>query len=187
MHFLYFVKIDRKEAETSREAINRAESVLANNGFIFSEGFWGGGKCDWFVMGGRWSGTLSGLAVKDDFILAAHKLIASKAKDTAERGYLSDAEVTEYADDIQKLWLNMGGTNANPYARNGYKADGLDDDAAVLTEDNIAALKSKYPEGVEYYDADAYEEKPLSSLSAEDIGDWLVVVDYHYKSGRRRC
>jgi len=101
MHFLYFVKIDRKEAETSREAINRAESILANNGFIFSEGFWGGGKCDWFVMGGRWSGTLSGLAVKDDFILAAHKLIASKAKDTAERRYLSDAEVTEYADDIR--------------------------------------------------------------------------------------
>jgi len=179
MHYLYFVKVGREEAKTSREAINRAESILNNNGFVSSEGHWGGGKCDWFVMGGRWSGTLSGLAVKGNFFEAVHKLLASKSNAAAERRYLLDAEIKEYAEDIKKLWLDMGGTNLNPYARNSYNADGLDDDAAILTADNIAALKAKHPDDVEYYDSDAHEEKPLSSLSPEDIGDWLVVVDYH--------
>ena len=39
---------------------SRARNILENKGFVTQEGsYWGGGKCDWFVIGGRWSGILT--------------------------------------------------------------------------------------------------------------------------------
>jgi hypothetical protein len=180
MHCLYFVKVSKDEAESARQSINRAQSILEENNFAGENGgYWGGGKCDWFVMGGRWSGELSGLSIKGDFHNEVRTLVNTKEADGEERIFVSHDECKKYADDIQKLWLALGGKNANPYARDNYKQDGFDDDAELLSADLIATLKKKYPAGTEYYDSDGFEEKNISSLSANDIGDWLVVVDYH--------
>ena len=57
MHSLYFVLVDSKEftIDTARKYVYDA---LEEEGFI-STGYWGGGKADWYVIGGRWSGVLS--------------------------------------------------------------------------------------------------------------------------------
>jgi hypothetical protein len=179
MHYVYFVKLNKDDANDARGAIERVESMLESNGFVLNEGYWGGGKCDWFVVGGRWSGVLSGLGIKGDFDDEARKLV--QASEPGEKGhdFLSDQMAEKYADQIQRLWLKMGGKNENPYARDTYKTDGYDDDAVVLNSAVIAALKEKWPEGVEYFDSDAFEERNLSELSADDIGHWLVMIDYH--------
>lgn len=59
MHILYFVKIT--DAENSQEAREKATQVLDDNNFASdSNGFFGNSKADWYVVGGRWSGILSG-------------------------------------------------------------------------------------------------------------------------------
>jgi hypothetical protein len=180
MHCPYFVKLSKDEGLGAREAINKALSLLEENNFAGNEGYWGGGKGDWFVMGGRWSGLFSGLLFNGNFHDEVLALIRSKEPDSKERDFVTDDDCNKYADEIQQLWLSLGGKNNNFYARDQYKRDGYDDDAIPLTAEVIDALKRKFPEGVEYFDHDAFEEKGLSSLGEQDIGEWLAVVDYHF-------
>lgn len=56
MHSLYFVKLPKDKAKNAEEAIMVAESFLEENSFAVQEGMWSGGKCDWYEVGGRWSG-----------------------------------------------------------------------------------------------------------------------------------
>lgn len=65
MHSLYFVVVPRKEASTPRGAIAEAEHFLEGNQFVCSEGLWGGGKCDWYEVGGRWSGMFTELMLPE--------------------------------------------------------------------------------------------------------------------------
>ena len=58
MHFRFLATCDRDTAETSEEARAYVLDTLLEEGFV-GEGRWGGGLCDWFVIGGRWSGELS--------------------------------------------------------------------------------------------------------------------------------
>jgi len=181
MHCLYFVKIQKEEAASARAAIDRALSILEAENFAGNEGgYWGGGKGDWFVMGGRWSGIFSGLPVNGDFDDEVLKLVRSNEQSRHDCLFVTDAECKKYAEEIQTLWVGLGGKNVNPYARDNYKLDGYDDDAAVVSAELIAALQKKFPKDMEYYDSEAYEEKSLSMLSTEDIGHWLVAVDYHF-------
>jgi hypothetical protein len=180
MHCLYFVKMKKDGVENARQAIAEAESILDANNFVVTDGYWGGGKCDWYVIGGRWSGALAGAFIKGDFYAEARKLVCSKEKNKQQYEFVLEEDRKKYADEIQQLWLALGGKNANPYARERHAQDGLDDDAAILTPELIDALKKKYPDKVEYFDSDNREEKSVTSLSAEDVGDWLVVVDYHF-------
>jgi hypothetical protein len=61
MHILYFVVLPKAAAATSKEAITEAKHFLENNafadyGYFTSAGLWGRSKCDWYEVGGRWSG-----------------------------------------------------------------------------------------------------------------------------------
>lgn len=57
MHILYFVVLPKAVATTPEGAIKEAEQFLESNDFAYSdEGLWSGGKCDWYEVGGRWSG-----------------------------------------------------------------------------------------------------------------------------------
>ena len=60
MHNLFFVTIPKDNCETSNDAKNWADDTLNDNGFV-GEGYYSGGKADWFVIGGRWSGILTDL------------------------------------------------------------------------------------------------------------------------------
>ena len=63
-HYLYFVLVDKSTAKDSKEARESATEGLDNNDFVFSGGYFGGGRCDYFVIGGCWSGVLSN--IEDD-------------------------------------------------------------------------------------------------------------------------
>jgi hypothetical protein len=177
MHCLYFVKVDKSEANTAREAMEHAALILVENQFDQLNGFWGGGKCDWFDVGGRWSGELSGLRIKGDFEEEVQKCIEREKRN----GNANDDTVwstSPHAEKIQELWLSLGGENQNPWSRDGYLQEVFDDDARILTPELIEALRAKHAD-VEYFDFEAGEEKRISALSAGDVGHWLVVIDYH--------
>jgi hypothetical protein len=68
---------------------------------------------DWYVIGGRWSGTLN-----------------SKSKEFFEK---VDAHFkATYA--LNTIWTEIGGEGSNPYTRNSYNDFGYDDDAMALSE-----------------------------------------------------
>lgn len=57
MHHLYFVLLEDAEIADSMDARNQAVDLLEEEGFC-AQGYFGFGKGDWYVVGGRWSGEL---------------------------------------------------------------------------------------------------------------------------------
>jgi hypothetical protein len=173
MHFLYFVKVEKKEAKNSEEARNTAYDLLLDNSFNYADaGYFGGGKCDWFVIGGRWSSGLQQLTLKKDF----HEEARKKFKPESDFGFGFD-EIEKHKKDLQKLWEEIGGTGRNPYDRDSHNHYGFEDDAMIMTEKMAEKLKEKY-ENVEMFDG--CDEYILKNVNIKDIvGHWLVVVDYH--------
>ena len=64
MHTRFLVTFGKEEADDSRSAREYVNNLLVEEGFV-GAGRWGSGLCDWFVIGGRWSGTLSGASGED--------------------------------------------------------------------------------------------------------------------------
>lgn len=183
MHFRFLVTCEQDAAETSEAARDYVLDTLLEEGFC-GEGRWGGGLCDWFVIGGRWSGILS---------------YATWAKDLMERIYAEEA-----ANDVQVRGCHYGELMAHkrplqeelckkfqqmwdaeapaayvgiPYDRDNYKRDGYADDAMLLTQELYDALLKDY-EGKEEseYHADLEYEPVAPAMIRKK---WLVVVDYH--------
>jgi hypothetical protein len=69
-----------------------------------------------------------------------------------------------------------------PYFRS-FGADRQSDDAVQLTAEIIKKLQSEYKEceiaNVDTDDQYIIEEYTPSSLTSEDIGQWIVTIDYH--------
>jgi len=61
MHSLYFVRLPKDVINSPTEAVNEAVSFLDDNNFTGGVGMWGGGKSDWYEVGGRWSGLFTEL------------------------------------------------------------------------------------------------------------------------------
>lgn len=177
MHSLYFVRL--KEAENAREAIDEAVSILGRENFANSEGgYWSSCKADWFVAGGRWSGELHKLTLKRDFFAECKKRLPSKH----DFGYSTD-EIKANKDQLQAIWEELGGTNANPYIRDSYQEDGYDDDAIKLNKNTASRAIKLWPEVEVAYcgDGDYVEDElMMKDLKTKDLeGSWLVVIDYH--------
>lgn len=175
MHFLYYVVLNKEHAENSAEARKHANSTLEENNFSNQEGYWAQGKSDWYVIGGRWSGNLQSIQFKKDFFKEAEK------KYSKSKWGLSTEEVKKHDKELQALWESFGGKGTNPYARDSYEHEGYDDDAQLITKELITAFKKhhKGKQSVELFDADNYEESMTKDLTKDDIGRWIVVVDYH--------
>lgn len=58
MHHRYFVLTDKANAKTSLQARTYVESWLNEEGFAGEGTRFSSSFCDWFVIGGRWSGEL---------------------------------------------------------------------------------------------------------------------------------
>lgn len=140
MHQLYLVLL-QDEQSSSKEARTKATEVLQEQGFVSEGGYFAGGKGDWFVIGGRWSGFLT------DVIKTKKEL---KEKD---------------------------------FDRDQYRILGYPDDAKKLTKELLKALTKRLGKkewlGVEVFDELDCDEKDMTNLKDEQIGKWIVVVDYH--------
>lgn len=175
MHYLYFVKIGK--AKNSADARKRAQNELEHNGFVGDGGYFGGGKSDWFVIGGRWSGELQELLMKKEYHAELKKVCPMEN----EWGHTTD-EKKKHAKQFQTVWEKLGGKGKNPYARSQYDVDGYEDDATKITAALLKAIQKHkdYKEAeVEVFDADNMDEYAVKDLKKSDIGKWLVVVDYH--------
>lgn len=180
MHNLYFVYLGKDEKiKSSSEARRRVNGLLESNSFAGGEGYWGGGKADWFVIGGRWSGILS-------------KLLGKKPK--SDRQHIKE-EVAHYGE------LRLGGgwwgnltqqefdkevsEHIKNEQRNAGKLGGYPDDAMRLDKKLLAAMQTKKGENsfireCELFHAGSFEEEDVSCLDKKDLGGWIVVIDYHY-------
>ncbi len=152
MHCLYFVIFNREDAENSHQARLHAENTLLNENFSISEGFFGRGRADWFVIGGRWSGVLK-------------RILLGLSSDNKEK--------------LETTWKNAGIKEPTPYERDDCQSLGYEDDAMIIDQKLFDGLQKMYSD-VEIYDANDYREDTLSEFSAEElIGHWIVVIDYY--------
>ena len=175
MHYLYFVKI--KDAKNSQDAKRKAIQELDNQNFANDNaGYFGSGKADWYVIGGRWSGHLSKITMKG-WKEASNKLFTGD--------YIARGEIEANEKELEKIWKSCGGKDKNPYSRNSYKNDGYPDDAMKLTKPLLKALqathsdKTELGDMVEVYDVKLGHEITVKDLTNEDIGSFIVVIDYH--------
>src|SRR5574344_1079194 len=70
MHQIFFVTVSKEVTEDAEQAIYEADSILASNQFSSDGGFYSGAKADWYVIGGRYSGSFqmaqAGKDMKDE-------------------------------------------------------------------------------------------------------------------------
>ncbi len=187
MHYLYFVKLN-KEIKNKEEAIKEAVSHLDNNNFASSEnGFFVVTKADWYVVGGRWSGEFSRILTPKEKIRQGNKAILplipkklQKEKDILDYLYINEMKLGENKEVLmKKVDDEYKKVTGFVYFRDTYKAFGYEDDAIKITSELIKKLKSKYYKKVEIFDADNYQEIKCKDLTKDNIGEWLVVIDYH--------
>ena len=98
MHYLMLVTLAMHDGATSSNARHQAmELLLADDSFCGEGARFGSPLCDWFVIGGRWSGWLTESLLGDDY----------KA-----------ARQVQPRDALNRLWQRFGGTEPHPDNRN---------------------------------------------------------------------
>ena len=86
---------------------------------------------DWYVIGGRWSGTLNSKA-KEFFQKTEEHFKVTYPENT--HNFISTKMVEEQAEAIKLIWTEIGGEGLNPYVRNSYNDFGYEDDVLPLSE-----------------------------------------------------
>ena len=181
MHFRFLVTCEFAAAKTSEEARAYVRQALREEGFC-SQGRWGAGMADWFMIGGRWSGELSrhswarGITAEIEAAELEHNAhVWGASYADAEKERIQQ----ELAARFQTLW-DTHAPNAYkgmPFNRDVYKEHGYEDDAMLLTRELYGALLKDY-EGQE--ESEYHADLEYEPVSPEMIGTkWLVVVDYH--------
>jgi hypothetical protein len=133
-----FVKLKKERTATPEEAIAEVQNELNSNRFAGDSGFFGESKCDWYVVGGRWSGQLQQAHLGIDFYAEVKKSMPA-----AQSASQSDARA-------QDLWEELGGKGNIPFGRDQYAQSGATDDAAPLTAEMLKSFrKNEYYRDVE--------------------------------------
>lgn len=133
--------------------------LMSDSSFCGEGGLFGHPLCDWFVIGGRWSGLLAETLMGKEFSVRSRGLSGTDA-------------------ELDALWQSLGGTGPNPNSRSTYVEHGYRDDAMVVTEALYTALLAEN-EGTES-DREHFADLDFDEVSRDFIGrKWLVVVDYH--------
>jgi hypothetical protein len=86
---------------------------------------------DWYVIGGRWSGTLNSKS-KEFFEKSEAHFKATYSENNPY--FISTKMVEEQADMLNAIWTEIGGEGLNPHTRNSYNDFGYDDDVVALSE-----------------------------------------------------
>lgn len=177
MHFLLYVCLPVEEAKTSLQARKRVFRYLNREHFVSRGRFCG--QCDWFCIGGRYSGMLNMLRLKNQHPRKFKKI--EKEYD-AWHGF-----GTQVPDLFKSCFPDYEGMI--PIFRDEIDEYGYPDDAQLMDEELLAELKEGFNE---YVTAVFAFEKP--SVIFTDLGEnewndiegsagpgthWVVVIDYH--------
>jgi hypothetical protein len=181
MHFRFFVTFDKDCAPASDAAREYVYDALMEEGFC-SQGRWGGGMADWFVIGGRWSGELSRHTWAKE-ITARMEALEQHHHVQVWGTFYGDAEKERIQQELAKQFQQMWDAEAPaayvgiPHIRDTYKDCGYADDAMLLTQERYDARLKEY-EGTE--ESEYHADLEYEPVSPEMVGKkWLVVVDYH--------
>jgi hypothetical protein len=136
------------------------------------------GHCDYFSVGGRWSGRLALLRLRHEH---------PKQFDRFWKRYSGKATSKEAEALFRKLFPKYQGKL--PFNRGSVGFDGAPDDAQVMDEPLFQQLKSGFGDVVDY----SYEIAEPNVICTEDTDDfewpttaeeaamlWVVVIDYHF-------
>lgn len=175
MHHRLLITLTLKAGATSLDArINAHSKLLEDDSFCGEAGRFGAPLCDWFVIGGRWSGMLK------------EQLLGQEYRDTLRREFPDFADkwfatnlIEKHRHGLDQLWQRFGGSGGHPITRSGYDELG-DEDDALLIDIALYASFLKEHEGLETDDDFHFADLDGDPVDSWFIGrKWLVVVDYH--------
>jgi hypothetical protein len=180
MHTLLYVCLPRSQARSSLQARKKVGQYLRDEGFDTQLRF--SGKCDWFKVGGRWSGQLTLLRLQHE---------QPKRMDRFWHRYEGISTGDEAAALFRELFPDFRGRI--PVGRSPFgHQDGYPDDAQVMDEPLFEQLKAGFSEEVTYkenpnvifttdeYCQDPDGDFPWPKTAAEAARWWVVVIDYHW-------
>lgn len=171
MHSLAFALVPTSEAVSSEEAKEKAHDILVNDGsFIEAVDYsyrYGSPICDYFSIGGRFSGCLYPKEMRDQFYKKA-KSLAGVGSEFFDRSQLSKHE-----NELDAIWRDLGGQGNSPLNRN---TEHSEDDAQILTKPLIPSIRDR-----EIFDCSEDMEYGSEPDLDELVGKvWVVVIDYHH-------
>lgn len=174
MHYLLLITLsapaDAKSTEIRTEVYER---LMHDDSFCGQGGRFGSPLCDWFVIGGRWSGHLSETLIGDRY----RKAVTARFPDMAAP-FVPQSMIDARANELDELWRDIGCAGQSPFTRSTYASLGYHDDAMPLTRELYDALLAQH-EGLSE-DREHYCDLDYEDVTPDFIGQkWLIVVDYH--------
>jgi hypothetical protein len=174
MHYRMLITLkfpaDAESMDVRGEVYDR---LLTDDSFCGDGGRFGSPLCDWFVIGGRWSGLLAQIALGETYKDAVRGRFPELARD-----WWPQSAADRHQAELDALWQSSGGTGPSPYTRCSYEHLGYPDDAMILTQRLYDALLFEY-EG-RSNSGDGYADLDDEPLHPDFVGSkWLVVIDYH--------
>lgn len=176
MHAVTYVCLPRSQARNSLEARKKVCDYLTEAGFDTVLRF--SGRCDYFSVGGRWSGRLTLLRLRDEQPKVFDRFW--KRLKTTETG--EEAEAL-----FRKAFPEFRGTL--PLNRADTEFEGEPDDAQIMDRPLFDQLQAGFGDDVDY----SYEIDSPNVICTEDDEDfkwpktakqaanfWVVVIDYHH-------
>lgn len=151
------------------------EDDARNNVENFLEQYGDGNVWDWYVIGGRWSGTLN--AAHNQFKELAMAHLAQAYPDTDLSRFITENMISEQADALNSIWQEtLGQPTPNPFVRSSYLEDGFDDDILPLSECVGVVLKWNKDMGAF---AEEMFEKMLQEREKEKEGKSYPMSGYY--------
>lgn len=163
------------KAQDRDDAISNVESFLEDYG--------DGNVWDWYVIGGRWSGTLN--EKSKEFFEKAEEFFNNKYPETKD--FISTQMVEDSKTELEKIWVEIGGIGSNPYNRDQYKNDGALDDAMPLKD--CVAIVDKYFNDYGNFEekAEEYWAKMLAEREKEKAENNTSTMSAYYAKQYAKC
>ena len=177
MHSLMLITLTMLPGETAQQARERAYGLLLEDrSFCGDGGRFGSPLCDWFVIGGRWSGYLRKTLMGPPYRAALEQRFPKLALD-----WYSAGDVAPHRPALDALWHEFGGTGPSPYNRNAYQLSGYDDDALPVDQALYDRLLERYRRKADCDDGSCrFADLDGEEVDGSFIGrKWIAVVDYH--------
>lgn len=175
MHHRLLITLTMSAGTTSLDARIRTRSkLLEDDSFCGEGGRFGSPLCDWFVIGGRWSGVLKERLLGPDYQDELHREFPAFTN-----GWFATGLIEKHRHGLHQLWRRFGGCGSHPITRSGYQDLGDEDDAMLID----AALYEHFLK--QYRGVETADDFLFADLDGDPVGEsfigrkWLVVVDYH--------
>jgi hypothetical protein len=177
MHGILFVLVPRSEARGSLQARKLVCGYLSSEGFALDLRF--GGVCDYFGVGGRYSGMLNLLRLRHE----QPRQFARFWRRYYEKGLAEEAASQVFREYFPHY------RGKPPFNRGLVDHYGKPDDAQVVDEPLFQQLRSGFGDEVIYsheienpnvinIDGTSDFEWPMDAEEASNY--WVVLIDYHF-------